>query len=383
MMPVVLLVASLAFAAAVQAQITVGVTVSATGQGASLGLQERNAVDLMPREIAGQEVRYIVLDDRSDATQAVINTRRLVADERVDVVLGSTTTPNSLAMIDVVAEAGTPMISWAASRSIVEPLDERRHWVFKTPRSDRQMAMAIVSHMVANEIRSAGFVGFAGAYGEAWWDQFSTLARVRGIDIVGRQLYKPTDISVTDQIQQIIGQRPDAVLIAGVGTPAVLPQRALRELGFSGRIYQTHGVADHDFLHACAPDCEGALLPASPLLVASQLPDDHPVKAGALTYIAAYEAAYGEGSASIFGAHAWDSGVLLAAAVPVALETALPGTPEFRAALRDALEGVRDVAGAQGIYNMSPTDHHGLDQRATVVVEIKNGKWAWVGEPKR
>ena len=378
MTPVLLLVASLAFAAEVQAQVTVGVTVSATGPAASLGLQERNAVDLMPREIAGHEVRYIVLDDRSDATQAVINTRHLVADERVDVVLGSTTTPNSLAMIDVVAEARTPMISWAASRSIVEPLDEKRHWIFKTPQSDRQMAMAIVSHMVANGIRAAGFIGFADAYGEAWWDQFTTLARVRGIDIVSSQFYKRTDTAVTGQIEQIIEQRPDAVLIAGLGTAAVLPQRTLRELGFSGKVYQTHGVANGDFLRACASDCEGALLPATPLLVASQLPDDHPVKSGALTYIGAYEAAHGEGSASIFGAYVWDSGVLLAAAVPVALESTPPGTPEFRAALRDALEAVRDAAGAQGIFNMSPTDHLGLDQRATVVVEIKGGEWALV-----
>lgn len=375
---IVLVAISLAFATVAHAQITVGVTVSATGPAASLGIPERNTVDLLSREIAGQQVRYIVLDDRSDATQAVMNTRRLVVDDRVDVVLGSTTTPNSLAMIEVVAQARTPMISWAASRRIVQPVDENRSWVFKTPQDDQQMAMAVVSHMVAQGIKTAGFIGFADAYGEGWWAQFSAIAQVRGISIVSNQRYNRTDTSVTGQIQQIIAQHPDAVLIAGSGTPAVLPQRTLKDQGFRGKIYQTHGAAHNDFLRICGRDCEGTLLPASPLLVAAQLPDDHPAKAGAMAYIAAYEAAHGEGSASIFGAHAWDSGVLLEAAVPVALETARPGTAEFRAALRDALERVREVAGAHGIFNMSPTDHLGLDQRATVVVEIKGGDWVFV-----
>jgi branched-chain amino acid transport system substrate-binding protein len=368
----------LAFAAGVHAQITVGVTVSATGPAASLGIPERNTVDLMPKEIAGQTIRYIVLDDQSDTTHAVMNIRRFVSDDRVDVVLGSTTTPNSLAMIDVAAESGTPMISWAASSTIVEPVDDKKRWVYKTPQNDQQMATAIIEHMTNNNVKSVAFIGFADAYGEGWWNQFNAIAQVRGINVVSSQRFNRTDTSVTGQVLQMMSQRPDAVLIAGSGTPAALPQKTLKERGFTGTIYQTHGVANNDFLRVCGRDCEGTFLPAGPVLVADQLPDDNPVKASALAYIDAYEAAHGKGSVSTFGAHAWDSGVLLQAAVPEALKVAQPGTAEFRVALRDALENVSEVAAAHGIFNMSPTDHLGLDQRARVMVQIQNGGWKLV-----
>jgi len=365
----------LAFAAGVHAQITVGVTVSATGPAASLGIPERNTVDLMPKEIAGQKINYIVLDDASDTTHAVTNIRRFVQQDRVDVVLGSTTTPNSLAMIDVAAESKTPMISWAASSRIVEPVDDKKRWVFKTPQNDQHMATAIVGHMVDQGIKTVGFIGFADAYGEGWAEQFGSIAAARGLSIASSQRYNRTDTSVTGQILQIMSARPDAVLIAGSGTPAALPQKTLVERGYQGKVYQTHGVANNDFLRVCGRDCEGTFLPAGPVLVAAQLPDDNPVKKTALDYIKAYEAVHGPGSVSTFGAHAWDSGLLLQAAVPEALKVAKPGTAEFRAALRDALENVRELPAAHGIFNMSPTDHLGFDQRARVMVQIVNGTW--------
>ena len=182
---------------------------------------------------------------------------------------------------------------------------------------------------------------------------------------------------MTGQVLKIASAKPDAVLIGASGTPAVLPERALKERGYSGKYYQTHGVANNDFLRVGAKDVEGTLLPAGPILVASQLPNDNPVKKSALEYVTAYEKAYGKGSASTFGGHAWDAGKLLQAAIPVALKKAQPGTPEFRAALRDALESVKDVAGAHGIFNMSPTDHLGLDQRARVMVKVDNATWKY------
>lgn len=367
-----------AFVAGVDAQITVGVTVSATGPAASLGIPERHTVALMPKEIAGQTIRYVVLDDQSDTTHAVMNIRRLVSEDRVDIVFGSTTAPNSLAMIDVAAESRTPMISWAAASVIVEPVDDNKRWVFKTPQNDQQMVTAIVEHMTNNNVKTVAFIGFADAYGEVWWNQFSGIAQARGINIVSNQRYHRTDTSVTGQVLQMISQRPDAVLIAGAGTPAALPQKTLKERGFTGTIYQTHGVANNDFVRVCGRDCEGTFLPAGPMLVADQLADDNPVKASAMAYINAYEAAHGEGSVSTFGAHAWDSGVLLQAAVPEALKVAQPGSAEFRAALRDALENVSEVAAAHGVFNMSPTDHLGLDQRARVMVQIQDGGWKLV-----
>ncbi|MDX9699469.1 MAG: ABC transporter substrate-binding protein [Rhodocyclaceae bacterium] len=370
---------TLAFAAgAAQAEIKVGVTVSATGPAASLGIPERNTVDLMPKEIGGQKITYIVLDDASDTTSAVKNIRKLVSEDKVDVVLGSTISPNSLAMIDVAAESKTPMISWAAASRIVEPMDDKRHWVFKTPQNDAQMSTAIIEHMTSNGVKTVAFIGFADAYGEGWYEQFKGVAEARGIQIVANERFNRTDTSVTGQVLKLMSARPDAMFIAGSGTPAALPQKALKERGWTGKVYQTHGVANNDFLRVCGADCEGTLLPAGPVLVAQQLPDDNPVKASAMTYINTYEGVHGAGSVSTFGAHAWDSGVLLEAAIPEALKSAQPGTAEFRAALRDALENVKEVAGAHGVFNMSPTDHLGLDQRARVMVQIQDGKWKLV-----
>lgn len=369
----------LAFAAgAAHAQLKVGVTVSATGPAASLGIPERNTVELMPKEIAGQKVTYIVLDDASDTTSAVKNIRKLISEDKVDVVLGSTTSPNSLGMIDVAAEAQTPMIAWAASSRIVEPVDDKRRWVFKTPQNDSHMSTAIVSHMTSNNVKNVAFIGFADAYGEGWYEQFKSVAEARGIKIVANERFTRTDTSVTGQVLKMMAAKPDAMFIAGSGTPAALPQKTLKERGWSGKVYQTHGVANNDFLRVCGADCEGTLLPAGPVLVAEQLPDDNPVKASAMTYIKAYEAAHGKGSVSTFGAHAWDSGVMLQAAVPEALKKAQPGTAEFRAALRDAFEGMKEVAGAHGVFTMGPNDHLGLDQRARVMVQIQKGAWKLV-----
>lgn len=373
-----LLIAALcATALSAWADVNVGVTISATGPAASLGIPEKNTISLMPKTIGGQKINYIVLDDASDTTAAVNNTRKLIAENKVDVILGSTTTPASLAMIDVAAEAQTPMISVAASARIIEPMDAKKKWVFKTPQNDIMMSLAIAEHMAANGVKSVAFIGFSDAYGEGWSQEFAKAAELKKIKVVANERYARTDTSVTGQALKIMAAKPDAVLVAGSGTPAALPQKTLKERGYAGKMYQTHGVANADFLRVGGKDVEGTFLPAGPVLVAEQLPAANPVKKSALAYVAAYEAAYGKGSVSTFGAHAWDAGLLMSSAVPVALKKAQPGTPEFRAALRDALEQTKDVAGAHGVFTMSATDHLGLDQRARVMVKIENGAWKY------
>jgi branched-chain amino acid transport system substrate-binding protein len=364
-------------AGAALADITVGVTVSATGPAASLGIPEKNTIELMPKTIAGQNVKYVVLDDASDTTKAVANTRRLITEDKVDVILGSTTTPNSLAMIDAVSEAQVPMISMAASARIIEPMDAKKRWVFKTPQNDIMMSLAIATHMADAKVKTVGFIGFADAYGEGWFNEFSKAAGLKGLQIVASERYARTDNSVTAQVLKLTGAKPDAILIAGSGTPAALPQSALVERGYTGKVYQTHGVANNDFLRVGGKSVEGTFLPAGPVLVVDQLPATHPLKKSAQAYVAKYEAAHGKGSVSTFGAHAWDAGLLMTAAVPVALKKAQPGTPAFRTALRDALEQVKEMPGAHGIFSMSPSDHLGLDQRARVMVKIENGAWKY------
>lgn len=360
------------------AQVKVGITVSSTGPAASLGIPERNTVALLPTEVAGQKVEYIVLDDGTDTTNAVKNMRKLITDDKVDVVIGSSVTPSSMAMVDVAGETKTPMISVAASAKLVEPVSGPRKWVFKTPQNDQLMADALADAMAKQHIKTLGFIGFSDAYGDSWLGVMKAAAQAKGIKLVDAEKYGRTDTSVTGQALKLIAAKPDGILIAGAGTPSALPVRELKSRGYKGIIYQTHGAANNDVLRVCGKDCNGMYLPAGPLLVADQLPDSNPVKKSAVTYEKAYDAKYGAGTMNTFGGHMWDAGHLIAAAIPGALKTgAKPGTPEFRAALRDALEQIKNLPESQGVFNMSPTDHAGFDKRARVMVKVVDGKWVY------
>ncbi|HZZ09101.1 MAG TPA: ABC transporter substrate-binding protein [Paraburkholderia sp.] len=368
---------SAAFSPAAHAQVKIGLVLSLTGPAASLGIPARDTATLLPKQIGGQSVEYIVLDDASDTTQAVQDTKKLISENHVDAIIGSSITPNSLSMIDVVAEAGTPMISLASSAKIIEPVDAKRHWVFKTPQTDAMMASAIAEHASAHNVKTIAFIGQADALGETFYTEVAKFAQLHHIDMVASERFNRTDPSVTGQILKILATHPDAVVVGAAGTPAALPPRTLRERGYKGLIYHNHGVGNNDFLRVCGADCNGTFLPASPVLVASQLPADHPAKRLALDYIARFEALRGPGSVSAFGSYTWDAGLLLAHAVPIALRTAAPGTPEFRRALRDALEATSGLNDTNGVVNMSAKDHLGLDQRARVMVEIQNAKWIY------
>jgi len=366
-------IAMLGLAAHARAEINVGVTLSATGPAASLGIPEKNTFELLPTTIGGEKINWIVLDDASDTTRAVTNTRRLITENKADVIVGSTITPNSLAMVDVVSDAETPMVSMAASAAIVNPANPRTRWVFKTPQSDALMADAIAVHMKANGIKTLGYIGFADAYGDGWLAEMKRSAQTAGIKVVAEEKYNRNDPSVTGQVLKIVAANPDAVLIGAAGTPGATPQKELVARNYKGRIYQTHGVANPDFLRVVGNDGNGTFLPAGPMLVFEQLPDSNPVKKSAADYVTQYEKKFG--TRSTFGGHAWDAYMLLDRAIPVALKKAKPGTKEFRAALRDALETEKDVAASHGVFVMTPTDHNGLDNRARVMVKIENGKW--------
>jgi branched-chain amino acid transport system substrate-binding protein len=359
------------------APVKIGLVLSLTGPAASLGIPARETVALLPREIAGHPVDYIVLDDASDTTQAVQDTKKLITEDHVDAIIGSSITPNSLAMIDVVAQAETPTISLASSAKIIEPVDAKRRWVFKTPQTDAMMASAIIEHASNHGVKTIAYIGQADALGETFYAEVSKFAQLHKIAIVANERFNRTDTSVTGQVLKIIAAKPDAVVVGAAGTPAALPPKTLRERGYLRLIYHNHGTGNRDFLRVCGADCNGTFLPASPVLVAAQLPDDHPAKRLALEYIKLYETKYGAGSVSAFGSYAWDAGMLLNRAVPIALKAGAPGTPEFRRALRDALEQTKDFADSNGLVNMTPNDHIGLDQRARVIAEIRDGKWIY------
>jgi branched-chain amino acid transport system substrate-binding protein len=367
---------ALALTGAARADINIGVTLSATGPAASLGIPERNTFELLPTTIAGQKINWIVLDDGSDTTKAVTNTRKLLSEDKVDVIVGSTVTPNSLAMIDIVNDAETPMISMAASGRIVDPGNAKTKWVFKTPQSDSLMADAIAVSMKANAVKTLGYIGFNDAYGDSWLAEIKRSAQTAGIKVVAEEKYNRNDASVTGQVLKIVAANPDAVLIGASGTPAATPQKELASRNYKGKVYQTHGVANPDFLRVVGKEGNGTILPVGPMLIYEQLPAGNPIKKSAAEYVTKYEAKYG--TRSTFGGHAWDAYLLLAHAIPDALKKAKPGSKEFRAALRDALEGAKDIFGAHGVFNMSAQDHNGLDNRARMMIKIEDGKWVLI-----
>ncbi|MBX3647307.1 MAG: ABC transporter substrate-binding protein [Rhodocyclaceae bacterium] len=366
-----LFLSSLCVAGAALADITVGVSVSATGPAASLGIPEKNTFALLPQTIAGEKVKWVVLDDATDTTTAVKNARKFVSEDKADVLIAATATPTSMAILEVAFETKTPQIAMAP----LPPAGEKAGWVFTTPQNFGLMAVAIAEHMAANGVKTIGFIGYADPYGELWLKAITGAAESKGIKLTAVERYQRNDTSVTGQALKIMAANPDAVLIAGSGTPAVLPQATLVERGYKGRYYQTHGIANRDFLRVGGKNVEGTIFPVGPMLLAEQLPDSHPSKKPALDYIKLYEGAHGPNSRSTFGAHAYDAYLLLTRAVPEAMKKAKPGTPEFRMALRDALEGVKELPATHGVFSMSPTNHNGFDARAAVMATVANGDW--------
>lgn len=376
-----LLVAALALtlSATAAAQVKVGLMVSATGPTTAIGTPQKNTGDILPKKVGDVTVEYIQYEDGGDTTRGVQNVKKLIQENHVDAVIGPSTTPIALAILDPLTEAKVPLLATVGSSNVIEPMDAKRRWVFKTTQNDELIGSALVKHMVKNGVKNIGFIGFKDPYGENWYKVFSALAEKAGIKFVATEYYLRTDPSVTGQALKVLAAKPDAVFIAGVGGPAVLPQVTLRDQGYKGPIYQTHGIATDDFIKLGKDKVEGTILAAGPMLVIDEIADSNPIKKVALNYIATYEKQFGQ-KPSTFGANTWDSGIILERAIPAALKAGKPGTEAFRSALRDAIEKEREIVGCQGVFNMSPTNHNGMDDRARVLVTVKDGKFRLLPE---
>jgi branched-chain amino acid transport system substrate-binding protein len=356
------------------AQIKVGLMVSATGPTTAIGIPQQNTGMLLPARIGDATVEYIQLDDGGDTTRGVQNVKKLIQEQNVDALIGPSTTPIALAILDVIAEGRVPLLATVGSSNVIEPMDAKRRWVFKTTQNDELIAAALVRHMAKTGVKTVGFIGFKDPYGENWFRVFAPMAEKAGVALVATEYYQRTDSSVTGQALKLVAAKPDAVLVAGVGGPGVLPEVTLRDQGYRGVIYQTHGVATDDFIRLGKEKVEGTILAAGPMLVIDEISDANPVKNVALNYIAIYEKRFGQKPAT-FGANTWDAGIILQRAIPAALNKAKPGPAEFRVALRDAVEQERDIVGCQGVFNMSPADHNGMDERARVLVVVRDGRF--------
>ncbi|MCE1236138.1 MAG: ABC transporter substrate-binding protein [Hyphomicrobiales bacterium] len=355
-----------------QPTIKIGVSISTTGQGAALGIPEKNTLDIVSHEIGGAKLEIIQLDDAGDPTNATTNARRLVGEDKVDLLIGSAVTPATMAVAGVAFEAGVP--HFALSPMPFQP--GREKWTFVMPQPVPLMAKGLWEDMKAKGVKSVGIIGFSDSWGDLWVKEFKASAEPMGLKMVADERYARADTSVAGQVLKLVAARPDAVLVGASGTAAALPVISFRERGFAGPIYQTHGAVTHAFIGIAGKAAEGVIFTAGPVVAAAAQADGALTKAPGVAYTAAYEAKYGPKSVTQFGAHMNDVFEALKRIVPVALKTAEPGTPEFRDALRRAAESEKEIAASQAVYNWTPTNHYGVDDRGRVLITVKNGDWA-------
>src|SRR6202051_2245998 len=316
-------------------EITIGITLTTTGPGAALGIPERNALDFVPKEIAGVPLKVIVLDDGGDPTNATTNARRFVTESKADIIMGSSTTPPSIAVSNVANEGGIPHIG-------LHPFPLR--------------GKVLYEHMKAHNIKTIGYIGYSDSYVDLWFNDIKKQAVPMGVTVVDEERFARPDTSGAGAGLQLVAANPDAILVGASGTAAALPQSALRERGYTGLIYQTHGAASMDFIRIAGKAAEGVLMASGPVMDPEDQPDSALTKKPGLALDKAYEAKYGPNSRSQFAGHSYDAFLVLERVIPVALKTAKPGTPEFREAIRQAFMTEHDIAATQGVYNFTEKD---------------------------
>ena len=355
-------------------EIVIGITITTTGPAAALGIPERNSLDFVAKEIGGVPLKVIVLDDAGDPTTATTNARRFVTESKADIIMGSSITPTSIAVANVAAEAGIPHLGLAPFP--ITP--ERAKWSVSMPQPIPIVGKVMYDHMKKNNVKTLGYIGYSDSYGDLWINDVKSQTGPMGMSVVAEERFARTDTSVTGQALKLAAANPDAILVGASGTAAGLPQIALRERGYKGLIYQTHGAASMDFIRIAGAAAEGVIMSSGPVMSPESQPDSALTKKPGLALNTAYEAKYGANSRSQFAGHSYDAFLVLERVVPVALKTAKPGTPEFREAIRQALLTEREIAASQGVYNFTEKDRYGVDERARILLTVKNGKYTLV-----
>ena len=353
------------------ADITIGVCLPLTGPASGLGIPAANEIKLWPKSIAGENLKVVVLDDATDPTAGAKNASRFVTEDKADLIVGSVATPVAISMASVAFENQTPQLMLSPAQLPAG----RDAWSFRLPQSNGVMSHAVIEHMKKEGTKTVAFLGYSDAYGEGWLKEFAPLAEAAGIKIVATERFARTDTSVTAQALKIVAANPQAVLVVASGSGAAMPELAILDRGYKGKIYQTHAAATRDLMRVGGKAVEGTYVVSGPVIAPEQLSDSHPSKKVAIDFVTQYEKVYGPGSRNQFAGHAYDVIVTLQKAVPIALKKAKPGTPEFRTALRDAFETMGRTELAHGIMNWSKTDHWGYTNETGVVVKVVNGDW--------
>lgn len=356
------------------ADITIGAIFSLTGPNSSLGVPFQKALALGPKEINGEKVRYVILDDASDPSTAVRNARKLVEEEKVDVIVGPTGAPTALALANVLNELKVPMASGAP----IDVFGGQAHWVISVVQPADTWMIPVVKHMKTRGVKSLAFIGFNDTWGDQNYAALKKIGEAEGLKVVANERYARADTSVNPQVIKMIAARPDAIFVGASGSPGALPLLALADRNWKGPTYNSIAVFNQQFIQVGGKAVEGAYAATGPVGVAEQLPDSNVSKPVGLEFIRRYEAENGRASSNTFSAFCYDSLLVIAAAVPGAMKTARPGTPEFRAALRDEIHRKTEIVGTNGVFNFKEGTPYGVDERSAVLVRIENGKWKLV-----
>jgi branched-chain amino acid transport system substrate-binding protein len=355
--------------------LTVGFVTSLSGPGASIGIPYEKgilAAQAFTGKVGDVNIKLIRLDDASDPSAATRNARKLVQEERVDVLIGTSGVPGTVAMAVVAAETKTPLISLTPT---TPPQNPNGQWLISIPQPVPLMVTAVVERMKKDNVKRTAYIGFSDSWGDLVYDAVMKSAPGSAIEVVTNERYARADTSVAGQTLKIIATHPDAVITGGSGTPGALPYLALAERGYKGGLYGTHALINPDFVRVGGAAVEGVIAPTGSVIVAEQLPDSNPTKKVSLAFREVYQKTNNAPTSDAFSAYSFDAWLVLLDAAKRALAKAQPGTEEFRTALKDAMETTAAVVGTHGVYNYKPGAFFGVDERARVLVQLQKGKW--------
>lgn len=362
--------AGLAFSAQAADPIKIGSFLSTSGPAAFLGDPEKKVLELYVDKINaagginGRPLELIVYDDGGRADKALSFAKRLLSNDRVDVIVGGSTTATTMASVKLIDGAGVPFISLAGAVVIIDPV---KKWVFKTAHTDRMAAEKVIQDMKKRGFSRLALLSESSGFGKSGRTQTLLAAELMGIEIVADETYGPKDTDVTAQLTNIKSNADaEALLVFGFGQGPAIVTRNYKQLGMTTPLYQSHGVASKAFLDLTGAAAEGMRLPVTGVLIADQLPAG-PQRAVLEGFIADYSAKYGS-EPSAFAGHAYDGLYLMVEAIQRA------GTID-KAPVRDALEATEGFVGITGEFNFSASDHMGLSLDAFHMVEVQNGAW--------
>ncbi|MBV9052170.1 MAG: ABC transporter substrate-binding protein [Hyphomicrobiales bacterium] len=357
------------------AEIKIGFITSMTGAASSIGIPYSKGMatgHAAIGEVDGEKLTYIQIDDGFDPSAAARAARKLIEEDKVDILCGSAGGPPSLAAAAVAAEEKVPFIVMA---NVIVP-GEGAQWSITVPQEPLLMVTADVEAMKKAGIKTVAYIGFSDVWGDLVYNALKKAAAPAGIEILTNERYARADTSVTAQILKVMASHPDAVLTGGSGTPGALPHIALYDRGYSGPEYSTHAIINSEFVRVGGAAVEGVIAPTGPMVVADQLPDANPIKKVALDFLALYKKVNGEPSTDAFGAYGYDTWLIIADSAKRALASgAKPGTPEFRVAMRDAMTSTKELVGTHAVYNFHLGRPFGTDERSRVMVKLEKGNW--------